>query len=165
MTEPATISAPRKRTAPVTSLSVERQMECQPRLVRQGGRLVWQHNTDADWLAYQDHRAAVRRGEHLAKIAKATEPKPAISKPQRGRKPRTTASGASQAVAFAEWLTQALATAGLTVTELSQRSGLKRTSISRWAHGYGCPQPESCERLAHALGVPAHDALDAAGKA
>ncbi len=56
-------------------------------------------------------------------------------------------------------IAQAIVKAGLTQTEVAERSGINPARISRFATGAQTPTPEQLAVLAEVIGVPAHQLL------
>jgi transcriptional regulator with XRE-family HTH domain len=64
---------------------------------------------------------------------------------------------------FRTYLARQLLRREWTQADLARRSGLSPGRISEWMHGKRIPSPESCDRLADALGVDVDDLLVVAG--
>lgn len=66
-------------------------------------------------------------------------------------------------VAFGSWLAQQLKRHDWTQADLARKSGLSQGRISDWVNGKRLPNPESCDRLADALGADVYYVLRLAG--
>lgn len=64
---------------------------------------------------------------------------------------------------FGVWLAGQLQRAEMKQVDLHRRSGLSTGAISEWLRGIRIPDPENCDRIADALGIPVDVVLSAAG--
>jgi transcriptional regulator with XRE-family HTH domain len=61
------------------------------------------------------------------------------------------------------WLNQQLERVGWSYRELGRRTELPHSSIARYAEGTQIPTPDSCAKIAKALGVPTQEVMRLAG--
>jgi transcriptional regulator with XRE-family HTH domain len=64
---------------------------------------------------------------------------------------------------LAGWLTEQVAARGWSFRELGKRAGLSAQAITRFAHGEQVPRPDSCRKVAAALGVSSREVMRLAG--
>lgn len=71
--------------------------------------------------------------------------------------------GGMSAAEFAAWLHRQLQRREWNLSDLGRKADVKPSVVSRWSRGERVPSPESCERIADALGLPLDEVLAAAG--
>lgn len=64
---------------------------------------------------------------------------------------------------FGRWLRQQMVTYPMSQADLARRAGVSAGMLSGWINGRRVPSPESCDRLADALGLDLDDMLSRAG--
>jgi SOS-response transcriptional repressor LexA len=78
--------------------------------------------------------------------------------------PVSMATDAGQKSRFAEWLTAEIKARNWNQSEFGRRAGeSSRSTVSSWVTGSRLPEPDSCVRIADALGIDPDEVLDRAG--